>query len=133
MDGGSANVSFSTIVLSILSYGRVSDSILLKDGCDSIFDGGGNLQFQSLECGSENVADPKLDSALLQNNGGPTPTIALQSDSPAIDQINTGNCVDLSGKPLMVDQRSRFLPTVMQGRCVPSGPSAAISIAWRNG
>ena len=30
VDGGSANVSFSTIVLSILSYGRVSDSILLK-------------------------------------------------------------------------------------------------------
>lgn len=31
--------------------------------------------------------NPKLSSAGLQNNGGPTETIALQADSPAIDAI----------------------------------------------
>jgi hypothetical protein len=37
--------------------------------------------------------DPKLDPAGLQNNGGPTQTIALQPDSPAVDQIPVGsNC-----------------------------------------
>jgi hypothetical protein len=37
--------------------------------------------------------DPKLDPAGLHNNGGPTQTIALQPDSPAVDRIPVGsNC-----------------------------------------
>ena len=35
--------------------------------------------------------DPKLDPAGLHNNGGPTQTIALQPDSPAVDQIPVGS------------------------------------------
>ena len=35
--------------------------------------------------------DPKLDPAGLANNGGPTQTIALQPDSPAVDQIPVGS------------------------------------------
>lgn len=38
----------------------------------------------------------------LQNNGGPTATIALLPDSPA---IGTGACADANGAPLLVDQR----------------------------
>ncbi len=45
--------------------------------------------------------DPKLDPAGLQNNGGPTSTIALQSDSPAIDK---GTANGLTGT-LTTDQR----------------------------
>ena len=36
--------------------------------------------------------DPMLDPAGLQDNGGPTFTIGLQSISPAIDAISTANC-----------------------------------------
>ncbi len=39
--------------------------------------------------GSANSLDPKLDPAGLKDNGGPTQTIALQSDSPAVDVIPT--------------------------------------------
>ena len=48
--------------------------------------------------------DPKLDALGLQDNGGPTHTIALQPDSPAIDK---GSAEGLSGK-LENDQRGVF-------------------------
>jgi hypothetical protein len=42
--------------------------------------------------------DPKLDPAGLQNNGGPTQTIALQLGSPAIDKGNSsGSFLDQRG------------------------------------
>ena len=53
--------------------------------------------------------DPKLDPNGLQDNGGPTKTIALLCDSPAIDQ---GTSAGLTGN-LTTDQRSAgFLRTV---------------------
>jgi hypothetical protein len=36
--------------------------------------------------------NPLLDPSGLQDNGGPTETIALQSGSPAIDAIPIANC-----------------------------------------
>jgi HYR domain len=42
--------------------------------------------------GSLQNTDPKLDPNGLQNNGGPTQTIALQSGSPAIDHIPAASC-----------------------------------------
>ena len=48
--------------------------------------------------------DPKLDGLGLQDNGGPTHTIALQPDSPAIDK---GSADGLSGQ-LANDQRGVF-------------------------
>ena len=49
------------------------------------------------------VASP-IDAKLgpLQNNGGPTLTMALLPGSPAID---AGDCLDANGNPLLVDQR----------------------------
>jgi cysteine-rich repeat protein len=41
------------------------------------------------------TADPKLDPAGLKDNGGPTTTIALLSDSPAIDAGNDATCRNL--------------------------------------
>ena len=45
--------------------------------------------------------DPLLDAAGLQDNGGPTETIALQSNSPAIDAIPLADCpsTDQRGAP----------------------------------
>lgn len=47
--------------------------------------------------------DPLLGP--LQNNGGPTETHALSSDSPALDRIPPAACIDLLGDPVTTDQR----------------------------
>ncbi len=47
--------------------------------------------------------DPQLGP--LQDNGGPTETIALLSTSPAIDAGNNANTLDAQGQPLTTDQR----------------------------
>jgi hypothetical protein len=55
--------------------------------------------------------DPKLDPSGLQNNGGPTQTLALQPESPAVDRLPVG-----SGCPA-TDQR---------GVARPQGPKCDI-------
>jgi MBG domain (YGX type)/YDG domain len=61
------------------------------------------------------VADPGLDSAGLQNNGGPTETIALESGSPAIDAGSNALAVDSQGNPLPNDQRGAGYPRIVNG------------------
>lgn len=51
--------------------------------------------------------NPMLDPAGLQNNGGPTQTIALQPGSPAMDR---GKDMDADGNPAGVDQRGAVRP-----------------------
>jgi hypothetical protein len=76
-------------------------------------DGGYNLD-DGTSCGftsannSLSNADPMLDPAGLQNNGGPTQTIALLSGSPAIDAIppGTNGC----GTAITTDQRGVSRP-----------------------
>jgi hypothetical protein len=61
-----------------------------------------------------------LDPAGLQNNGGPTDTIALLATSPAVDAIPvspTNYCTDANGNPLATDQR---------GVTRPQGPACDI-------
>jgi hypothetical protein len=53
--------------------------------------------------GDLNNTDPLL--GLLQYNGGPTQTMALDSGSPAIDAGNPNGCTDGSGHLLTTDQR----------------------------
>ena len=52
--------------------------------------------------------DPFLDT--LQDNRGPTETIALLAGSPAIDAGNPNGCKDGEGKVLTVDQRGEVRP-----------------------
>lgn len=88
----------------------------------TIIDGGGNLQFpaenedgRDARCSdSFPVNDPML--ATLQDNGGPTPTHALLSGSPAIDAAPS--C------PVAVDQRGVTRP---QGAACDIGPFEASS------
>jgi CSLREA domain-containing protein len=47
----------------------------------------------------------------LQNNGGFTPTEALQSGSPAIDLANPGGCINQKNHVLTTDQRNAPRPT----------------------
>ena len=53
--------------------------------------------------GDMNNSNPNLGP--LQNNGGPTKTMALPSGSPAIDAGNPSGCTDGSGHLLKTDQR----------------------------
>lgn len=61
--------------------------------------------------------DPKLDPAGLRDNGGPTPTIALLSNSPALDK---GTSVGITGK-YFTDQRG---PGFLRTSDNPSIPNA---------
>ncbi|HJT57966.1 MAG TPA: right-handed parallel beta-helix repeat-containing protein [Ktedonobacteraceae bacterium] len=101
------NISNSTFAnnkeFGIDNYGStmsISNSIVANNtlgNCDGgETDLGYNLSSDS-SCGFTGTGDlqntdPKLDSNGLQNNGGPTQTIALQQDSPAIDQIPAASC-----------------------------------------
>ena len=53
--------------------------------------------------GDLNKVDPKLGP--LQNNGGPTDTMALPDGSPAIDAGDRGGCRNWVGRLLTMDQR----------------------------
>jgi hypothetical protein len=58
--------------------------------------------------GDLNNINPNLGP--LQNNGGPTKTMALLSESPAIDAGNPGGCTDSQGHLLKTDQRGMPRP-----------------------
>lgn len=124
VSSGLANVVFSTIFAANLGTGstpnlNLSNSILREVTCaPSVLDDGLNLQFQSTSCsGSIPTMNPDTDPRLLQNNGGPTPTIALLEGSPAIDAIPIGDCVDQNNNAVKTDQRGF-------GR--PAGPACDI-------
>jgi nitrous oxidase accessory protein NosD len=78
-----------------------------------ISDDGYNLE-DGTSCGfsaanhSLSNTNPMLDPAGLQNNGGPTQTIALEPGSPAIDAIPVG--ADGCGTTLTTDQRGVSRP-----------------------
>jgi hypothetical protein len=56
------------------------------------------------------VAGAGLDPKGLQNNGGPTPTIALLPTSPAVDHIPVANCTDPQDHRIRTDQRGIARP-----------------------
>jgi hypothetical protein len=62
------------------------------------------------------VANPGLDPNGLQNNGGPTQTIALLPGSPAIDKGSNALAIDpTTGQPLAYDQRGPGYPRIVNG------------------
>jgi CSLREA domain-containing protein len=84
--GGGSFTLRNSIVANSTSGGNCS-------GVAPIADGGGNLQYPGTDCGATiTSADPLLDPTGLQDNGGPTKTIALQPGSPAIDSAVLANC-----------------------------------------
>ncbi len=65
--------------------GVSSQGYNLESGTDCGFTGTGDLQ----------NSDPRLDPNGLQQNGGPTQTLALEPDSPAVDHIPVGSSCPL--------------------------------------
>jgi HYR domain len=108
-EGGTVSISNSTFANNLASDGgglynsgtvSISNSILVGNTSDDCF-GGVSDQGYNLEgatsCGFTGTGDlqktdAKLDPSRLQNNGGPTQTIALLASSPAIDHIPAANC-----------------------------------------
>jgi len=66
----------------------------------------GTCKFDS--AGDLNNTDPQLGP--LQNNSGPTQTIALPDSSPAVDAGNQSGCTDSQGNLLTTDQRGKPRP-----------------------
>jgi hypothetical protein len=109
--GAVANLGYSGEVA--LSGSMIAASIGAPNCIGPITDGGYNLDDGtscdlSSAAGSLAGADPRLDPSGLKDNGGPTPTVALQPDSPAIDAIPyaANGC----GTTLAKDQRGTTRP-----------------------
>ncbi len=77
---------------------------------------------------NSSTAALNLDPLGLQNNGGPTETIALESPSNAIGLIPVANCKDQSGFPLETDQRLFARPDVGDPSSCDSGAFEASSL-----
>jgi hypothetical protein len=86
------NCDFAGGTVTSLGY-NVSDD----DTCASVY----------TVTGDENNVTPGagLDPKGLQNNGGPTQTIALLPGSPAVDHIPVADCTDSHDKRITTDQR----------------------------
>lgn len=82
-------------------FGVTSASYNLSDdaSCASAF----------TQAGDKNSTSAGFDKG-LQNNGGPTQTIALLPTSSAVDAIPVASCTDTSGQPVTTDQRGITRP-----------------------
>ena len=89
--GGIGNAISSTATLSNTVLESVQGG---NCGLGTYIDGGYNISGDEschfTASTSKNSTDPLLDPNGLQNNGGPTQTIALQQGSPALDYIPKG-------------------------------------------
>ena len=98
--GNSANFggSINGFVPVLLRNTIVANSPSSGNCSGSFTDGGGNLSYPDATCPGIN-ADPMLGP--LQDNGGPTQTMALQAGSAAIDAAVLANCpaTDQRGVP----------------------------------
>jgi predicted outer membrane repeat protein len=126
-DNSYANFDFTTLSLAPLSVegvveGDLRNSIFAGSSLclGNVADGGHNLQypqpFRACET-SIPVLDPLLDPDGLVDNNGPTRTIALLADSPAIDAVPLAVCTDQNGKPIMIDQRGKPRPARGHDAC----------------
>jgi hypothetical protein len=120
--GGLFNNIGSTVNLaqSIVANNTATNGANCNNYNGTINDGGYNLS-NDTSCGFTNggnndiVTSNPLLAAGLANNGGPTQTIALQSGSPAIDQIPVGQSPSLC--TLTSDQRGFPRPGLGESKC----------------
>jgi predicted outer membrane repeat protein len=88
-----------------------------------IVSGGGNIESPTNDCNLTapsdlvNVSAAELKLGTLQNNGGPTSTMALLPGSVAIDRVPEAMCVDAEGLPLTTDQRGKPRPETGGDSC----------------
>jgi CSLREA domain-containing protein len=113
LGGDSLNGSSTAPPMTLRNTILVNDPATSGGNCAQLITDGGYNTDDGTSCGlsdptSLSSTDPLLDTNSLQENGGPTKTIALQVDSPAIDAIPSGtnNC----GTDVATDQRGAERP-----------------------
>jgi hypothetical protein len=112
---GISNNSGASMALqnSILDHNFLPGSVPQSQNCSGTMNSLGYNLSSDGTCsfnspGDLNNHDPLLGP--LQNNGGPTQTMALLPGSPAIDGGNPAGCTDGLGNPLKTDQRGMPRP-----------------------
>lgn len=113
--GNLGNNSGGNIFVANSIIGQSIESQSCINGPGNIISEGYNID-QEGDCGFNSVGDksgidPRLDRAGLQDNGGPTPTVALIPGSPALDMA------DPSCPPPFTDQRGFPRPGLGGDRC----------------
>ncbi len=104
-----ANNATHTVTNSIMANSTglncgVSNTGVIANGGDDISDDSSCGLGSSTGANGDTIGDnvnPLLDTSGLQNNGGPTDTIALQATSPAVNAVPVANCLptDQRGDP----------------------------------
>ena len=115
---GPVNVRATIIGLSLGALGRDVSGAFISGGFNLIGKIDGSTGFTAATDQTGTIAsplDPKLDPNGLQNNGGPTQTVALLDGSPAIDK---GTSVGLTGS-LTTDQRGTGFPRTVDDPAIP--------------
>ncbi len=102
-------VTIQNSIVANSSAGGNCNGIMTSDGYNLSSDS--SCTFSNT--GDRNNTNPQLGP--LQNNGGPTPTMALPSGSPAVDAGNPTGCRDSSGNLLTTDQRGAQRPDTEDG------------------
>ena len=104
-NNGSANAKFQNSILANNTSGGNCTGTLNSLGFNMSSDSTCSLNGP----GDQKSINPMLGA--LQNNGGPTNTMALSTGSPAMNAGNPSGCTDGSGHPLTTDQRGVTRPT----------------------
>ena len=139
--GNEADTGDGADVATISGESLANNSIFANSvsggNCAFVGDAGYNISDDN-SCGFtppsvNNSTTLNLDPLGLQNNGGPTETVALESGSQAIDFIPILSCVGLLSGPVTTDQRLFNRPDDGESFCdvgaFESGGAAPIVIA----
>ena len=114
--GNSADLGNSIGIVGSATVLHLGNTILQSSGANFFVDTGGpSVSSMGYNLSSDNGGgfltgpadqintDAQLDTYGLQNNGGPTQTIALTPESPAIDQGKAFGLIDRSTRPVAND------------------------------
>ena len=113
--GGNVAVTSSIIALNTASFGPDANGDFSSSGFNLI--GKADAYTSGFDQPTDLIGlDPKLDPNGLQNNGGPTQTVALLFGSPAIDQ---GTNMGLTGS-LSTDQRGTGFARTFNDDTIPN-------------
>jgi hypothetical protein len=107
--GAIFNTDFASLNNTIVAADMTSAEGSSGNCSGTIIDAGYNISDDNTcefsATSSHSNTNPLLDPAGLRDNGGPTETIALDSESPAIDAIPFANCTDQFVNRIPTDQR----------------------------
>ncbi|MEZ5424687.1 MAG: choice-of-anchor Q domain-containing protein [Pyrinomonadaceae bacterium] len=112
-NGATTTVQNSIIAGNTANLGPDVRGSYISNGFNIVADTSNSGGFGSV--GDQLNVDPLLDAGGLQNNGGATQTIALQTGSPAVNNGSNALAVNENGHPLRFDQRGNCFNRFING------------------